>query len=327
MRKIFLLLLLLAFSAGLLSAQDLVKYNYKKNGKIYTGTERIRVAPSSKDTPVTVKLSRVLFEDGQPVYILRMDFEETSAWKMPKNAPLTIVTTDGKTLVLKNSSDAPNLVAPKGIRNSSGNTVYLNYGEYYLEASDMKKLLSGIASIDATKRWSSDGYIKNEYKNNELGSAIAQQYEAINYARTPKSELGSNLQSLQDQGGSRLAETSQIRVNSKLSVALVYLYYAASNSESIDLNLYLDGQTIPFTSPITILTKSGDEISLKQEKDLSAGRAICYPTLDELKEMLGGVSKITISTTGSDAVFTFPSDEFAKALDKLYNSVETVAIL
>lgn len=328
MKKIFLTVVSVVLAAGMLSAQDLVKYNYKKNNKTYTGSERIRVAASSsKDTPVTVKLSRVLFEDGQPLYILRLEFEESTAWKMPKNAPLTIVTSEGRSIVLKNSSDSPNLVAPKGIRNAAGNTVYLNYGEYYLDASDMKKIVAGITSIDATKRWSSDGFIKIQYKNNELGSAIARQFDAINKASSPSYELGSNLNSLQDQSGSRLAETRQEKVNGQLSVSLVYLYYAASNTESIDLNLFVDGQTVPFTSPVIVTTKSGAVINLKQEKDLAAGRVICYPSIEQIKMMAAGVSRVSIKTTGSELVFTFPGDEFGKAVDKLYNSLETVAVL
>lgn len=328
MKKLILSILSLTVAACLLPAQSLVKYNYMKNGRVYTGSERVRVTNgNSKDTPVTVKLSRVLFEDGQPIYLLRLDFEESTAWKMPKNAPLNISVGDGGTVVLKNNSDAPNLVAPKGIRNAAGNTVYLNYGEYYLDASDMRKLAGGISAINATKRWSADGYIKVQYKNNELGTAISELFDAVNTVRKPSSELGSNLKSLQDQSGSRLAETVQMKVASGLSVALVYLYYAASNTESIDLNLYLDGRTVSFTSPVTIVTKKGETVSLKQEKDLAAGRVICYPTLDQLKAMAAGVARMTVQTTGGEVVFTFPADEFGKAVDKLYNSLETVAIL
>ncbi len=328
MKKLILSALSLALAACMLPAQNLVKYNYMKNGKVYTGSERVRVTNgNTRDTPVTVKLSRVLFEDGQPIYMLRMDFEESTAWKMPKNAPLTITVGDGGSVVLKNNADAPNLVAPKGIRNSSGNTVYLNYGEYYLEASDMRKLTTGISAINATKRWSADGYIKVQYKNNELGTAISELFDAVNTVRKPSSELGSNLKSLQDQNGSRLAESAQVKVASGLSVSLVYLYYAASNTESIDLNLYLDGRTVSFTSPVTIVTKKGETINLKQEKDLAAGRVICYPTLEQLKSMAAGVARMTVRTTGGEVSFAFPSDEFGKAVDKLYNSLETVAIL
>ena len=37
---------LVAFSS-VASAQDLLRYNYKKNGYVYTGTERIRIPGSS----------------------------------------------------------------------------------------------------------------------------------------------------------------------------------------------------------------------------------------------------------------------------------------
>ena len=79
---------LLAAMAALLfvsaSAQDLLRYNYKKNNYIYTGTERVRVVGT---TPLEVKLNRVTFPDGENIYILRVEYEEATAWKMPKNAP------------------------------------------------------------------------------------------------------------------------------------------------------------------------------------------------------------------------------------------------
>lgn len=327
MKKILILAAMLLTLIGNASAQNLLKYNYKKNNLIYTGTERIRVTSGAKDVPVHVKLTKVLFTDGQPVYMLRMEFEEETAWKMPKNAPMTIVLNDGRNVVLKNNSDSPNLVAPKGVKNANGNTVYLNYGEYYLEEADMKKLASGIASIDVTKRWSSDGVIKVAYKNNELGSALARLYEAINAASAPKDELGSNLKSLQDQSGSRLVETVSLPAGDKISTSLVYLYYAPSNIESIDLNIYLDGSTVPFTSPVKVITKSGETINLRQEKDLVAGRIICYPTNEQIKMMMDGVSRISIKTTSDEVEISFPADEFAKAVNKLWNSLQTMAIL
>lgn len=327
MKRLLTTTLMLLMILGTASAQDLLKYNYLKNNRVYSGTERIRVTSGSRDVPVHVKLTKVLFSDGQPVYMLRMEFEEATAWKMPKNAPMTIVTTDGRNLVLKNNSDAPNMVAPKGVKNPSGDMVYLNYGEYYLEEGDLKKLVSGVSSIDVTKRWSSDGVIKISYKNNELGSAIAKLYETINSAPTPKDELGSNLKSLQDQSGSRLVESNVVPVSDKLSVSLVYLYYAPSNIESFDLNLYIGGYTIPFTSPVKVFTRSGETIDLRQEKDLVAGRVISYPTNEQVKQMMEGVSKVSIKTTSDEIEVEFPSDEFTKVVTKLWNSLQTMAIL
>ncbi len=324
MRKLIIAAVALMLSAAGVSAQGLVKYNYLKNGYTYTGTERIRV--DSKTAPVQVKLSRVLFPDAQPVYILRLEFEDASAWKMPKNAPLTIVNSDGRSIVLKNASDESNLVAPNGITTDAG-TVFLNYGEYYLEEGDMKKVASGIKSIEATKRWSSSGVIKVEYPANELGSAIKKEYDAIMAAPRPKTELGSNLASLQDQGGSRLVTTKKFSVGDGLSVELVYLYYGPSNSESIDLNLYLTGRNVPFNSPVTVATKSGKLITMRQEKELTGGRVICYPTLEELREMSAGISSITFKTASGDYSPKFDGAEFGRILDRLYNSVQTVAIL
>lgn len=328
MKKTFLILLSFLCLLDLGSAQTLLRYNYKKNNLIYTGSERVRVLPSaSKATPLQLKLSKVLFQDGQPVYLLRVEFEESTAWKMPANAPLTLFTRDGRSLVLKNSGSAPNLVAPEGFVNQEGNKVFLNYGEYYLEEADLQKLLSGVVRLEATKRWSSDGVIRITFKEDEFSNALNRQYDELKTASKPASELGSNLKSLQDQGGSRLAETNTVRVNDGLSVSLVYLYYASSNSESIDLNLYLPGKTIPFTSSVVITTRSGERINLQQEKELPSGRAICYPSLEQLKSISTGVSSISVHTTSNNVVMDFPADEFAKAISKLYNSLMTVAIL
>ena len=328
MKRNFLLAVLALVMALPLGAQNLLRHNYKKNNLIYTAAERQRIeAPSSKDYALQVKLSRVLFTDGQPVYILRIDVEDAVAWKMPVNAPLTITTSDGKQVLLKNSADAPNMVAPQGVKNPSGKTVFLNYGEYYLEQPDMDKLLSGIVSVDLTKRWSSDGRIKVTYKNNELGSALSRQYKAITSAPKPSRELGSNLHSLQDQRGSRLVETNSVKVGDGISASMVYLYYAASNSESIDLNLQLDGYTVPFTNSVKIVTRSGETIVLKQEKDMPAGRVICYPTLEQVRQMSRGVARLVVQTTGGEKTFTFPSDELGKAVDMLYNSLMTVSVL
>lgn len=324
MRKSFIAALALLLSISGLSAQNLLKYNYKKNGYVYTGTERIRV--ESKTNPVQVKLSRVLFSDGQPIYILRLEFEDATAWKMPKNAPLTIVNADGRSIVLKNASDEANLVAPDGIKTDAG-TVFLNYGEYYVDESEMTKILAGVKSIDATKRWSSQGSIKIDYASNELGSAIKRQYDAIASASKPTEELGSNLTSVQDQRGSRLVESKVEEVGDGLAVSLVYLYYGPSNSESIDLNLYLTGNNVPFNAPVTIATKSGKLITLRQEKELMGGRVICYPTIDEIRDMADGVSSITLKTAGGNVSPTIDGDKFGKVIDRLYNSLQTAAIL
>lgn len=309
-----------------LPAQDLVRFNYRKNAKIYTGTERIRVdAPNPKDDAVELKLTRVIFPDGGVVWKLRAEFEEPAPWKMPKNAPMTINTTSGKVVVLKNAADAPNLVAPEGL-NQNGKKVYWNYGEYYLEEAELNKILGGIAGIDVQKRWSSDGYIKITYKEDELGAALRRAHRAIVDAPAPEFDLGSHLKSLQDQRGSRLAETQTLQITSSLGISMVYLYYAASNSDSFDLNLYLQGKTIPLGADITIVT-TGGTIALQQEKDLVAGRAICYPSADQIKEMMRGVRSVTVQTTDGPATFSFSDKSFSSAVYRLYQSLQTVSIL
>jgi len=309
------------------SAQDLVRYNYKKGDKIYTGTERLIANPSySKEDAVMSKLSRVIFSDGEPVWILRLDFMEPTSWKMPKNAPLSITTTEGRAVLLQNYGVEPNLVAPEGMSTEKG-LKYLNYGEYYMDNADIQKIVSGVATLDATKRWTDDGHIIINYKNNELGEVIAAQYNAIMNSEAPTTALGDNLKSIQDNRGSRLTETNLIKVADKLSISLVYLYYAPNSSESIDLNLYVPGQTVPYAAAIDVYLKNGKTINLHQEKELSGGRALTYPTPDQVKEMMDGVIKVTIQTKNDTETITFPNNEFSDAIYQLYNSLMMVSIL
>lgn len=327
MRKV-----LYAVLAGLLmttaaSAQDLLRHNYKKNGYVYTGTERIRVSSGANGTPLQLKLNRVSFPDGAAIFILHVDYEASSAWKIPKNAPLTIHTTNGKTVISKNSFDAPNLIAPQGIRASNGTTTYWNCGEYYFEEADIQKIAVGVSSIEAQRRWSADGVIKETYKNDEFGKAVYRQFEAICNAPTPKFEIGSQLKSLDDQGGNRMVETNTLSVNGQLSISLGYIYYASGNSESYDLNLYLPGKEVPLDGLVTIVTTGGQTINLKQEKVVEQGQVTCYPDAEQLKRMLHGVSRITIQTTTGTMTVNVQDGAFATAVNKLYNAVQTVAIL
>ena len=322
MKRIALSLIAASLSLGL-SAQDLLRYNYTRNGYTYTGTERIKVEGS---TNLYVKLGRILFSDGAPVYLLRIDVEDSTPWKMPKNAPMTINTTEGRSIILNNSATDPNLVAPGGIDTPAGK-LYWNYGEYYLEESDLRKLSAGVSNMDITKRWSAEGYIKIAWKNNEFGKAVSDEWEAIKNAPAPKSDVSGVMRSLQDKGGSRLAETTVLEVNKNVSASLVYFYYAATNTEGYDLNLFVKGLTVPYGGSVEIETSDGDRISLIQEKELPAGRVMCYPEAADVKKMLGGVKSIIFQTAGENEVVTFAQDEFTAVFDKLYNALQTISIL
>lgn len=324
---------LYAVLAGLLmttaaSAQDLLRHNYKKNGYVYTGTERIRVSGASNSAPLYLTLDRVSFPDGAAIFILHVDYESSTAWKIPKNAPLTIRTTNGKTVISKNSFDGPNLIAPQGIRAANGTKTYWNCGEYYYEEADIQKIAVGVAGIEAQRRWSADGIIKETYKNDEFGKAVFRQFEAICNAPAPKYEIGSSLlKSLQDQSGNRMVETNTLSVNSQASVSLDYTYYASDNSESYDLHFYLPGKEVPIDGLVTVVTAGGQTISLKQEKVTEQGRVTCYPSAEQLKLMLRGVARITFQTTSGTMTLNDKDGAFAAAVDKLYNVIQTVAIL
>lgn len=327
MRKFLLAALagLLFFSAAA-SAQDLLRHNYKKNGYVYTGTERIRVTSGAGSTPLQVKLSRVSFPDGAAIYILHIDVESATAWKIPKNAPLTIRTTTGKTVLSKNSFEGANPIAPEGIR-TNGSKIYWNCGEYYYEEDDIKKIAVGVSGIELQRRWSSDGVIKETYKNDEFGKAIFRQFEAIENAPAPKYEISGLLNALQDQDGNRIVESKTLSVNGQLSLSLSYIYYASDNSESYDLNLFLPGKEIPLDGQVTLTTSSGQTIRLKQEKVTEKGRVTCYPDIEQVKRMSSGVVQLTIQTTTGTVTLNVRDGSFSTAVDKLYNAIQTVAIL
>lgn len=308
-------------------AQNLLRYSYMRNGYRYSGTERVRVTNgTTSGMPLEVKLSKVRFKDGSDIYIMRIDYEDATPWKIPVNAPLVINTTSGKTINLKHSSNAPNIVAPEGVNTPEGKK-YWNYGEYYLEVNDIKRIAAGVSSIDATKRWSEGGHIKISYKNDEFGSAIFKLFETLENAPVPDSELGSYMKSLQDRKGSRLAETKRIDVNGKLGISMIYLYYAPSNNESYDMYLAVPGKTIPLGRAITVTTSSGNKIELKQEKDMVAGHILCYPSIEQVKEMAKGVSNIYIEAKESSVNIGFQDKAFANAVSKLYNSIQTISVL
>jgi len=315
---------IVAFSS-VASAQDLLRYNYKKNGYVYTGTERIRIPGTST---VEIKLDKVSLSAGAATYILHVYYESASPWKMPKNAPLSIRTADGTPIVSKNSFDDVNMIAPKGFRNDAGVTVYWNYGKYYYDEADIKKIADkGVSSIDATRRWSEDGHIKVTYKNNEFGKAIASQLDVLSKATAPKAELGDQLKAIDAQGSNVLVESKTVSVNGQLSVALVYLYYGSTNKESYDLNLYLPNKNIPLGAAVTVVTSDGKTINMQQEKDVQAGRVFCYPTNEELKAMVKGVSRLSVETDNGTVTLTFPGSTFSKTLGKLYNAIQRVAVL
>lgn len=326
MKKYLIAALAALFLAGAAQAQDLLRYNYKKNGYVYTGTERIRVTGTG-GMPMQLKLGRVSFPDGAAIFILHIDFESTSAWKIPKNAPLTVTTTSGKTVISKNASDAPNLIAPQGIRGNGGTKTYWNYGEYYFEEDDIQKIAVGVSRVEAQRRWSTDGIIKVDYKNDEFGSAVYKQFEAICNAPVPKAELGSQLKSLSDQGGNRMADTKTLSVNGQLSLSLGYVYYASENAESYELDLYLPGKEVPLDGAVSIVTSAGETIRLKQEKVSKDGRVTLYPEAAQLKRMARGVSRVSLQSTSGAVNLNFPDKSFSEAVEKLYNALQTASIL
>lgn len=304
--------------------QDQLRYNYKRNKFVYTGAERVEVA----STPaMQIKLGRITYPDGASIYDLRIDFESSSAWKMPKNASIVFNLANGKSVMLKHSKDEPNLVAPKGIK-KAGKTVYLNYGEYYLEQADLDKLLTGVADLDATRRMSADGHVKATFKNNEFTKALAQAYDAISNAKTAKVTVGNDVEAIDDYSGNRVVKTRYVKVGQSASISLSYLYAADSNTESYDLNIKVeDSDIVPGGASVSFTMPAGSVIRLRQEKDLPKGEIVCFPDVDQLKTMMRGVGKISFETNGGDRFVVVPAAEFGAAVEQLYNAIQRFAVL
>ncbi len=324
LRKFIFSLVAVLMVTSAFGQSELVKYNYKTAKFVKTGAERVQVASS---TPLELKLGRITFSDGVSIYTLRVDFISSTAWKMPKNATMIVELANGHNLMLKNYKDEANLVAPKGV-NRNGKTVYYNYGEYYLEQGDLDKMLKGVTGIDATRRMTSDGHEKVSFKKNEFSAALSQAYDAICSAKKPVALVdGSQLDGMNDYSGNRLVHTVKEKITPSVSISLTYLYSAESNTESYDLEIQIADVTVPGGSGVSFTTPIGNVIRLRQEKDLPKGQIVCYPELDQLKDMMHGIGRISYETAAGEQFQVVPANEFAAALNKLYNAVQTVAIL
>lgn len=305
--------------------QDLLKCNYKKNNYVFTGAERVSVAAS---TPLQLKLVRVAFPDGVSLYDLRIDFESDAAWKIPKNASITFELAGGNSITSKNHSDSPNLVAPSGFEKADGKKVWYNCGEYYLEQADLEKLLKGVKSLDAVRRWSSNGHIVVKFKNNEFSIALAKAYDAIKSAPEVKNELGAHLTGLDDNSGNRIATTEVLPVDERTGLSLTYLYSGESNQETYDLEFHINGVTVPGGSQVALTTPAGTIVRLRQEKDLEEGEVVCYPSIEQIKLLYSaGVTGISLETANGNLDIPVNAKAFAQTLSVLYNSVQTVAVL
>ena len=303
--------------------QDLLRCNYKRNKFVYTAAERVNVASSPA---LQLKLTRITYPDGVPIYTLRVDYETTSAWKMQKGATTVFNLANGRSLVLKHSSDEPNRVAPAGIK-KGGKTVYLNYGLYYLEQADLDKLLGGVADLDASYRMSADGHVKVAFKNNEFSKALSAAFDAIDNAKAATVTVGNELEAVEDYSGNRVANTTSVKVGQSASISLSYLYSAESNTETYDLNVKLDADVIPGGTAVSFTSPSGAVIRLHQEKDLPKGEIVCYPDADQLKTLMRGVGKISFETEAGERFAVLPAAEFASALETLYCALQLVSIL
>ena len=132
---------------------------------------------------------------------------------------------------------------------------------------------------------------------------------------------------MNDYSGNRLVHTVKEKITPSVSISLTYLYSAESNTESYDLEIQIADVTVPGGSGVSFTTPIGNVIRLRQEKDLPKGQIVCYPELDQLKDMMHGIGRISYETAAGEQFQVVPANEFAAALNKLYNAVQTVAIL
>lgn len=322
-RAIMAFLPLVAPHTGL-HADDLLRHNYKKNNYSYTGTERIRIETAG-ELPLLLKLKRVSFPDGVSLFILHLDVEDSSPWKVPKNASISFYTASGVPATFKNSFSSPNPVAPEGIDTPRGKR-WWNTAECYIEEAQLKKLLSGVSGLELTKRWASDGVLNFKFKGDAFSAALKKQYEAVIDAAEAE-DVSGLLSRLEDAGYNRMAGTVREKLSDGSGISLSYIYYAAENTESYDLHLFVPSLDVPGTSGLDFILDDGSVLRLTQE-DCPAGEVTCYPDSGQLKDIMDRAVKLEINTPdGKRTSIELGGNGFRKSLSRLYNAIQTIAIL
>lgn len=331
MRPRHILLAAAAFLAATLiaGADNLLRCSYKSNGYTHIRTERSLVGRGG-DCPFWLSIGYVIFPDGvSDAYILGLDFEGGKPFIIPKGTGLSATLTGGGTVNASQMSASEAASSP--FTNADGKKVYWSRGRYLFEAPDFRKLLSGVKAIDVTTGWNPDDYIQAQFKGDEFSATLKELYAAIEDAPRPTEELGDNMAGISDNSGSIMAVTKRVRIAEAQTVegvGMEYIYYKATNAEDYDLFLTLTGgdRLIPLGTEVAFNLTDGGEIVLRQQRD-AYDELLLYPSAEEVKAIASGLASIDIRTEGRSYAESVNAEAIARAIAKLYNSLQEVAVL
>lgn len=323
-------LLLMTMTA---SAQTLLRHNYKSNGYTYVGSERSLVKAGASDKhPFYEKLEYVIFPDGQTTaYILELDYEQESNINFPKEVQLRATTSDGKMISLKQY--AGTTTDKHQFTSEDGKTVYWNVAKYMLEEDDVKKLIGGVKNLEVAYSWGPDGFYSYTYSNDEFSKSLKAQYDIIKAQALPKEETEVLIAEYSDNFGSKTVISKSVAVEGKsanMKVSMSYLYYKGTNKEDYDLTLVVSGSrefVIPYESELEFTMEDGKKILLKQQRD-AQNVAFLFPSLEEAKTLaFGKVKSVKIPLEDGSVTQVWDNNEFGKAVNMIYNSLQMVSVL
>lgn len=312
MKKILTLAAAAVLAIQGLSAQEMLRYNYRHNGYVYTGSEKSTVA--DKTHPFTMRLEKVVFKDNTYAFRLATEFTKDRSIAIPKTAKFVVTFPDGKFI------SATQVSTPAS-----------NKGLYYFEEADVKKMIEqGVKTLEVVVSWDANGYYTIQCGDGAFVKALKSQYDAVSKAKIPTTELGDNISEIADRTRSRTTITKAETVkggSASIRMSLNSIFYKNDLKEDFDLNMEIvDGQDkfIAIDSPVTFTLSDGTAITMKQEKD-AYGVIYCYPTSSDVKRL----SRETVKSiaVGDLWSITFDGRAFSRTLEKQYNSLMQVSPL
>lgn len=312
MKKILTLAAAAVLAIQGLSAQEMLRYNYRHNGFVYTGSEKSTIA--DKTHPFTMRLEKVVFKDNTYAYRITTEFTKDRNISIPKSAKFVVTFPDGKFI------SAPQSSSPAS-----------NKGVYYFEEANVKKMIDlGVKTIEIVVSWDVNGYYTIQCGDGAFVKALKSQYDAVSAAKVPTTELGDNIAEIADRTRSRTTITKAETVtgaSGSLRMSLNSIYYKTDIKEDFDLNMEIVGGQDKFfaiDTPVTFTLSDGTSITMKQEKD-AYGVIYCYPTATDVKRLSRGtVKSISVGDLWS---LTFDARAYSRTLDKQYNSLMQVSPL
>lgn len=295
-----------------LQAQDLLRYNYRHNGYVYTGSEKLTIA--DKLHPFSMRLEKIVFKDNTYAFRLQVEFTKDRNIAIPKSAKFVVTFPDGKF-----------------ISSTQVSTPSSNKGLYYFEEANIKRMMEGVKTLEVVVSWDMEGYYTFNFPDGAFAKALKKQYDALMEAPVPTTELGDNISEIADRSKSRTTITKAESVKgtaASIRMSLNGIYYKTGTPrEDFDLNIeVVDGQDKIFAidTPVVFTLSDGTQLTMNQERD-TYGIICCYPTASDIKKLARGtVKSIAI---GSQWSISFDGRSFSRALDKQYNSLMQVSLM